>query len=892
MELKKIIPALFLLIPLFSWGQSPLDTRIDFEADDLSVEAALFRLKEVSGLRIAFSHDLLPAGRRVRISLKDVPVREVLSQILGDAGVGFRWSGSQIVLYPEEKPPSRRKFIISGFIQDAESGEKIVGAGIYDEGTQAGVWSNEYGFYSLSLPEGEIRLGCSYPGFQTFRDTFLLTRNQTINIALSPAYLEEVVVKGENDSLSVVTPDLNTDLFVMENVRKMPSLGGEPDVVRVSHLMPGVQTGADGVGGIAVRGGNVDQNLYLLDGVPVYNPHHAIGIYSIFNASAIRSVKLVRGPFPAKYGGRISSVMDIQTKEGNAKAAKVNLDMGLTSAKLTVEGPIEKDKSSFFISGRQALFQLYSIPISSRIRRAEDNDGFISYTFYDLNFKVNHRLSPKDHVYGSFYKGNDGFVDENGLQFMSHPDTIVFFLDDDKVFWGNEIASLRWNHVFSRRLFLNTTITTSLYEYRSDKGVSLEVWKGQSLVGTRAGFVKSESENRDFSLQSDFDFQLNQNHLAEFGLSAIYHRFRLGVIQLDERVFPTQKTLDTLGQHGRGTLESYELDAYFQDDWKVNDRWKINWGLRATVSGSPARWYSMLQPRLLLEFEPVPNWTLSAAVGRMAQHVHLLSPSNNISGLPKDLWVTSTPKVRPQDSWQFVAGVSRRLNGGFEIKANGYYKKMNHLVTFNNISLDDGINSKNWDEQVFEGEGWAWGSEWFIQKKSPRFLGWISYTLAWSTRRFSKEVNLGRTFPYRLDRRHNFNISALYKWSPKFDLSLSWVFASGSALTYPTRSAWYYLPPTETFPYKIIYSYNIASSKNNARFKPYHRLDLGAGFHFDFRKVSYSLHVGVYNAYVRFNPVYAQFNETFSPELGVERKEKQVSLLPIFPALRLSAQFN
>ncbi|MCR9288094.1 MAG: TonB-dependent receptor [Bacteroidetes bacterium] len=891
MKQNYLFTFLFSIFSFLLHAQSTLEVTLDFNVENLSLEDALFELIDQSEVNITFNNDLLPSNKTFNLRLQNASVGTILKELLKGTNLSFRTIENQIAIFERKNVRPQRKFIISGFIENAESGERIIGAGVYDNKTKIGVYSNEYGFFSLTLPEGEVELTAAYLGYQNFSDTLQLTSNTLINLSLQPTYLQEIVVQEKNDTLIIATPDLNTDIFSIENVQKMPSLGGESDVIRMVHLMPGIQVGSDGVGGISVRGGDVDQNLFLLDGVPVYNPYHAIGIYSIFNSNAIRSAKLIRGPFPAKYGGRISSVLDIQTKEGNMKESQVEMDLGLTSLKLSVQGPLKKDKSSFFISGRQALFQLYSVPISTRIREADGNDGFISYSFFDLNIKVNQKLSEKDHLYASYYKGSDSFVDNNGLEFFSQPDTTVFFIDDEEIFWGNEIASLRWNHVFNQKLFANTTFMLSRYFYEAQNKVSIQVQKDGDPVASRAGFIKSESNNRDLSGKIDFDYQLNENHFIEFGLNAIYHRFQLILIQLDERVFPMQTTLDTIGNSDRNSLDSYEFDTYVQDNWNLGEKWNANIGLRVSAMGNFNKTYYSLQPRFQIAYTPNPIWAFSAAAGRMTQHLHLLSPSNNISGLPKDLWVNSTDKVKPQQSWQFVIGLQKKFRGNIELKLDGYYKYVDNLINFNNVSLDNELNSKNWDSQVFEGRGWSYGSELFLQKQGTKFLAWISYTLSWSKRQFSEEINRGRAYPFRLDRRHNFNTAFLYKLNEKIEFSANWLYASGSALTYPTQSAWYYLPQTQDFPYQTIFSYNIANSKNNARFKPYHRLDLALNLNFKVRKLHYLLKLGVYNTYVRLNPVYADFNEQFSPEIGIEREEKQVSLLPIFPSLRLHIRF-
>ncbi len=890
--MKLIYPIFFILFlkSAVLFTQSPLETKLDYKVEDQTVENALYELISSSKVSIIISNNLLPKNIKVSLDVKEATVKNILESILKETKLTYQIVGNQIVIVKQPEPVIKRKYTLSGFIENKETGEKIVNAGIYDSKTQIGALSNEYGFFSLTLPEGEVELVCSYLGYQTFTTTILHSQNQKLNISLNHTFLKEIVITAKNDSVFVESPSLNSDYLMMDNVNKLPSLGGESDVVRLTHLLPGIQTGADGVGGISVRGGNVDQNLFLLDGVPVYNPHHAIGIYSIYNSSAIRSAELIRGPFPAKYGGRISSVMDVRTKEGNMKESSVDLDMGLTSMKLKLEGPIKTDKTSYFISGRQSLFHLYSIPLTRRIREDNGIDGFISYSFFDLNLKLNHKISESDHFYISYYRGSDNFTDENTFQRTASPDFLFDIDDFETISWGNEIGSFRWNHVFNPKLFANITLTYSRYFYEASNLVAIRTSQDSIFLNARTGDFENESRNRDLAGSIEFDYALNENHLLEFGLNATYHRFKLSTSLEEKTVFELKTTEFLLGDSVPYILKSYEFDAFIQDQWKISDQWNANIGLRISAMGWTDKTYLLPQPRLSLNYYPSDKAQFQLALGKTVQHLHLLSPSNNISGLPKDLWVNSTSLIRPQESWQFMIGFQQKFKNGVEFNFSHYYKKLDNLISFKESSLLL-FNSDDWQNRVELGQGWTYGTELMLKKQTPRFSGWLSYTLAKSTRQFDGTINNGKKFPFRLDRRHNLNLTFLYKFSSNIEFAANWVYASGSLFTAPEAIAWFIAPSSPESPHESILSFEIGESKNNRSFRDYHRLDLAVNFLFQFRKIHYTIKLGVYNAYVRLNPIYADFNERYTPTEGFGIDAKQVSLLPIFPSLRFHLKF-
>lgn len=888
----RFFPIIFFLCfkGLTIFAQSPLSIELDFKVENLTLEKALYELISDAEVSITLSNNLLPKDKYVSLELKNASVKDILDNLLRDTDLSYKLVGYQIVLFKIEKPVLKRKFTISGFIENKETGERVVNAGIFDKLSQIGALSNEYGFYSITLPEGLIQLNCSYIGYSVYSEDFTLKENLNLNIYLENTYLKEIVITAKNDSILIDNPTLNNNLLFMDNVEKLPSLGGESDVIRLAHLMPGIQTGADGVGGISVRGGNVDQNLFLLDGVPVYNPHHAIGIYSIYNSSAIRSAQLIRGPFAAKYGGRVSSVFDVRTKEGNMKDSSVDLDMGLTSLKLTLEGPIKENETSYFISGRQSLFHLYSVPVTRKVRASNDIDGFISYSFYDLNLKLNHKFSEEDHIYISYYGGSDNFTDENIFSRFTEPNFTYDVADYESITWGNEIASLRWNHVYNPKLFSNTTFAFSQYSYENNHEIFVDTKLDSSVIDRRHGIFKNVSINRDFSANFDFDYSLNEKHLIEFGIGGIYHRFKLSASLIEEIEFELKTTKHTQGDTVPYILKSFEIDGYVQDQWKISDLWTANLGLRISGSGWWDKTYISFQPRINLKFQPSKRSLFEFGFGRMVQHLHLLSPSNNISGLPRDVWVNATKSIKPQNSWQSMIGFQQKFSKGFEINLSGYYKKLDNLISFLETDLLY-FNSDNWEENVESGQGWAYGGELFLKKQTPKFSSWLSYTISKSDRQFGEEINGGKKFPFRLDRRHNINIVFLFKLNAKVDLSANWIYSSGSLFTSPETVTWITVPSPAGTPQEHILSVQLGESKNNRSFRDYHRLDIACNFSFKVRKVHYRIKAGVYNAYVRLNPVYADFNERYKPAEGFSLEGKQISLLPIFPSLRFHLKF-
>jgi outer membrane receptor for ferrienterochelin and colicin len=887
----KLLLFLLLISTAASAQDDPLQLRLDFSVENQSLESALYSLIDVSDVNISFSNSILPSKKISNLQFRNERLGVILSQLLSGTNIEIRSLENGIVLVPG-KPPEKRKFTISGYLRDADSGEPLIGANIYEPGLNQGTSSNAYGFYSLTLQEGAVNILFSYLGYERESRQFRLDANKVLEVELTPSLtLQEIVVTDRLPLATGPSGSISSGEFIPEDMEAMPALGGESDILRLSYTLPGVQTGADGIGGMAVRGGNIDQNLILLDGVPVYNSTHLLGIYSVFNSSAIRSAQLVKGGFPARYGGRVSSVLDVRTKEGNNRQYSGEADIGLTSGKVSLEGPIVKGKSSFFISGRRSFTDFFSRPISRYIRSNDNIEGELGYYFYDLNAKLNYYLSSKDKFYLSFYTGGDNYEDESQFGVSIGDSTLV---EDSRqlVSWGNTIAAFRWNHLFSNKLFLNTTATYSTFSYESFDFFRNTIFVNFQPVESPYQLYQYASNNQDIALKMDFDFVPAPNHYIRFGAHATYHSFQPGAIAVDESFQLDSITLDSINLLiEKSALLSRELDFYFEDEWQVCSWMKTNFGARGSfllVQGEN-RFY--FQPRLLFSFLLREDLELSTAVGRTVQSLHLLT--NSGIGLPRDLWVSATARIDPIDSWQTVLGLRYRLPGGVEVSLEGYYKTLNNLITFREGSLTN-IDGTNWQNKVSVGRGWSYGLECLIEKKQGRLTGWLSYTLARSDRQFD-DVNLGQEFPYKFDRRHNFNLLAAYALSKRWSISGGWTYSTGTATTLP-RSTYEFnqlnivysnLPPL--FPYVLNLSDN--GARNDLRLPDYHRLDLSVRYKVQKKRWRHTFTAGVYNIYNRLNPLYYQLANRPNDQGALEAQYLQVSLLPVLPSVRYRADF-
>lgn len=768
-----------------------------------------------------------------------------------------------------------QKSTISGYLKDAETGEALIGAKVYVPELEVGVVANAFGFYSLTLPNGTYEILVSYVGMEPAKKQVELTENIELDIELkSQGTLETVVVTGEQKNHE--TTEISTIDLSMEKVKTLPVLLGERDIIKTAQLLPGIQSGSEGSSGLYVRGGGPDQNLILLDGVPIYNANHLFGFFSVFNADAINSVKLVKGGFPAEYGGRISSVIDINMNEGDMKQIHGEGSVGIISSKLMLNGPIIKDKTSFMVSARRTYVDLLARPFINYMNSQSPGDEVTGgYFFYDVNGKINHIFSPNDRLYFSAYLGNDKFYVNNRYtytDFSTNQDRIEE--SNGGMLWGNKIMALRWNHKFSPKLFANTTINYSNYAFNTGFGFKDYLASNQDSVAADYSF-SYDSGIQDWGGNIKFYYYPNPNHKIQFGVGNIYHTFIPGINQI--QVNDTGSSVDTT--FGSSRTYAHEFFGFIQDDFVIGKRFMMNAGVYFGNFYVREKYYGSIQPRAAINYKLDDKSSLKASYARTAQFLHLLT--NTSIGLPTDLWVPVTDSIPPQYAHQVSVGYTREIFKGYQVSSEAYYKIMENLIEYKEGASFFGT-SGNWENLVETGKGWSYGLEVLLEKKTGKTTGWIGYTLAWTNRQF-ENLNDGEIFPYRYDRRHDISVAVTHKLNDKWDFGLVWVYGTGNAVTLAFQE------------YNAIQDGGYGSaniehieSRNNYRMPSYHRLDLGFNLHKEKKWGTATWSFGVYNAYNRQNPFYLEYGYLKNSN---DKVLKQISLFPFLPSVSYSFKF-
>ena len=783
---------------------------------------------------------------------------------------------------------------VSGYITDRTSGETLIGAGVLVDGTgrkvQTGAVTNAYGYYTLTLPQGKTSLQYSYVGYESVVLDVDLLRDTTVNVVLSPsAEIREATVVAQKDA-GIQSSYLGSIDIPLVHIQRTPVLFGEADILKAIQLMPGVQGGNEGFTGLYVRGGGPDENLILLDGVPIYNVDHMLGILSVFQTEAVKKVTLYKGSFPARYGGRVSSIVDIRTNDGNMKETHGSIGVGALTEKFHLEGPIIKDKLSYSLSAR-GLHTIFFDPLIRYFGKRASADGeeiYANYFFYDLNGKITWRPTDKDRFFLASYNGRDQMNVKYTEQ--DYYDTEGFNRTNMGLGWGNNVVSLRWNHVFSSQLFANTTVAYNRY----NMGLNTGMWsRGTNYDGTKYRYdfdIDYLSGIRDWSGKVDFDYVPSPRHLVKFGAEYLYHTFlpqTLTAVTYSEEGNEKADTKDTYGNTTPYT--GHDMSVYAEDDFSVTENLTVNPGLHLSLFNTDGKSYWSLQPRVSAKYAWDGGWSIKAGYARMAQYVHLLSSAQ--IALPVDLWVPITKEIKPVTSDQFSTGVYYDGIRGWEFSIEGYYKSMHNILEYKDGTVMIATNT-GWETKVEMGNGRAMGLEFFVQKTAGKLTGWIAYTLAKSDRQFPDgSINLGERFPYKYDRRHNFNINANWQVTPRIDLSATFVFATGGTTTLPVRQT-AVLGPGESW----VQSADFVEHRNNYRLPASHHLNLGANFHHKTRRGESIWTVGVYNAYNQMNPnlVYLHY-ETRRPNPEAEPEPKlvmeKVTILPIIPSVSYTYQF-
>jgi outer membrane cobalamin receptor len=787
-----------------------------------------------------------------------------------------------------------QNFTLSGYIQDSQTGEKLIGANIYNAASLKGTTSNSYGFFSLTLAPGEYDFVFSYVGYSPHKKRINLVKNIQLRVDLVASIeLEEVQVRGKLLEQAVESSQMSTINLSVKSIKEIPALFGEVDVIKAIQLLPGVQSGTEGASGLYVRGGGPDQNLILLDGTPVYNASHLFGFFSVFNVDAINNVKLIKGGFPARYGGRLSSVLDISLKEGNSKEFQGTGSIGLISSKLTLEGPIIKEKTSFIVSARRTYLDFLIQPLL-RASSGDDELTTQGYFFYDLNAKVNHKISEKDHLYLSAYTGEDRFYRTQDPYTYLYDGDLFTEQSSNSLGWGNITSALRWNHQYNPKLFSNAMLTYSNYNFGVKSSMETFVESG-GVTTNELNSLNFMSGITDFAGKMDFDYVPQPNHFVRFGANYINHTFKPGA-SVFKMVNKDVGAIDTT--MGGQNINAHEYSLYVEDDYEINTRIKTNIGLHYSGFLVNKKLYQSIQPRLSARYLLNETWSIKASYAKMEQYIHLLT--NNNIGLPTDLWVPATENILPQKSHQVALGFTKTFSEMYRLSIEGYYKTMDNLIEYKDGASFMGMNT-GWEDKVEMGKGWSYGGELFFEKRLGKLTGFIGYTLSWTDRQF-ENINGGKVFPYKYDRRHDVAVVLSGPLNDNWDFAVSWVYGTGTAHTLATErylgqftGSWDsglmdWRPMVSSFDSNLI-SFNNElehlDGRNSIRAADYHRLDISVNKTNKTKWGESTWTIGVYNAYNRKNPFYYYIG---SDNRG-NRALRRVSLFPFIPSITWSCKF-
>ncbi len=870
---------IFLFIPFFififlfsskSFGQDVSTTRVTLHLQNASLKQVIQSIEKQTPFKFMARAEDLENELHINITANNQPLNQVLDKVLSGRALQYRQVDGNILIKKlvqnsKEQPGNNNKhsrsqaFSLHGTIKSAKTGEMIIGASITIAENNTAALSNEYGFYSIKLPEGEYTVQVSAVRMKTKTVKISLLDDVRSDIAMEEdvASLAEVTVTASATGRSLKNPQMGLERINVQEVKNVPVLFGERDVLKTIQLLPGVKSAGEGSSGFYVRGGTADQNLILLDEAPVYNASHLLGFFSTFNSDAIKDVTLYKGTMPAQYGGRLSSVVDIKMNEGNNQDFGVSGGIGLIASRLNIEGPLQKDKSSFLISGRRTYADLFlKLMGDSSLRKAR-------LYFYDLNTKMNFTLGEKDRIYLSGYFGRDVLSQE----------------DLAGINWGNMTGTLRWNHIFNKSLFSNTSLIFSNYDYKIN-------------VHSESTDYAILSRIRDWNIKEDLQWYVNNRNTINLGLNTIYHTIKPGEISV----------VGNIGSTSQDLQDRYSLEnaLYASNAWKINHKWNLTYGLRLSAfsilgkgdyyslnnegkvtdtmhyrRGEIVKTYVNPEPRIAACYQVNSKSSLKLSYTRNAQNLHLLS--NSTASSPTDKWIASTNIIKPEVADQVAIGYYKNFNDvRYELNVEAYYKRIQNSVEYRNgaqVFKNEAIET-----QLLFGKGRAYGIEWLLKKKAGRFSGWLSYTLS-KTERQIEGINNNQWYNARQDRTHDIAIVGMYQLNKKWILSANWIFYTGDAVTYPSGK------------YKIdneVYFYY--SERNGYRMPDYHRLDLSATKQLKKgKRFSSELSFSVYNAYGRANAYQINFQE--SEDDPNKTEAVKTSLFTFVPSISYNFKF-
>ena len=752
---------------------------------------------------------------------------------------------------------AQQKYTISGYIKDGKTGENLIGATVtFKELKGKGTGTNAYGFYSITLPTGHYQMTAQFIGYAPLIQPINLNQSLKQNFSLNEqiSTLDEVVVSGQRRDENITKTTMGVQKLNTSEIKNIPVLFGENDVLKTIQLLPGIKPVGEGSSGFNVRGGSSDQNLILLDEATVFNASHLLGFFSVFNSDAIKDITVYKGNEPAEYGGRLSSVLDIKMNDGNDQKTVVSGGIGLISSHLSVESPIVKDKGSFMITARRTYADLF-LKLSS-----DTTKNTTRLYFYDINAKASYKLNSNNRIYLSGYFGKD----------------LISLKNTFGINWGNVSGTIRWNHLFSDRLFSNTSLIFSNYDYKININ-----------NGSKINII---SRIQDYGLKEDLQFYIQSNSTLKFGFNSIYHKIIPGVITTDNNVDLKNLT----------NKFDWENSVYLSHQYRFSEKFNVEYGARLTSfsalgpgnfytydangnitniteyhTGKFVRTYLNLEPRLSMDYLIDATSSVKASLSRNVQNLHLLS--NTTSGNPTDLWISSSNNVKPELADQFSIGYYRNFSDNkYEFSVESYYKNLQNQIDYKNGA--ELIFNENVESQILFGKGRAYGLELFLKKKQGRFNGWISYTLSRTERKFDT-INNGNYFPAKQDRTHDLSLVGMYELNKSWTFSATWVYYTGNAVTYPTGK--YEIENRTMFLY---------SDRNASRMPAYHRLDLGATWiSRKSKKFESSWNFSVYNAYGRENAYIISFRDSKSDPSKTEAV--QTTLFKMIPSVTYNFKF-
>ncbi len=745
-----------------------------------------------------------------------------------------------------------QKYSVSGYVLDKNTGEVIIGANIIEVNSEKGVSTNKYGFFTLKSQNdlNQFQLQISHIGYKTQILELKLNKDTIINveIQLADKVLNELTVIAEKKIEEKA--EMGRINIPLSTIKTLPSITGEPDILKAYQLLPGIQMGSENNNGLYVRGGSADQNLFLLDDVPLYNVSHLAGFFSVFDPSMVKSVDLYKGGFPARYGGRISSVIDVRNKDGNLYKYKGEIGLGLISGKVFIEGPLKKGESSYAFSYRNCNFGIYSY-LFNKFQGLKYTQG---YYFNDINFKANIKLSEKNRLFLGFYRGEDNiYYKEKDTKIEQYN---IKYSGKSEIKWGNTAGSLRWLHIFDNGIFNNTTLAFTNYNYTSfAESIVESINKSTTDKINIKDNLRLRSGTNDFQIKNDAEIPFDKL-ILRFGMFLGTHSYIPGIVTYINKTneFKSDSTNSSNNQYIKA-LDGY---GYAEFDYKISEKLTTNTGFRTGFYKVYSTYFPVFEPRFVLNYLFLPSFSVKASYSKMHQNIHLLTNSNG--GLPSDIWVPSTNQIKPESSDQYAIGFAHTSAKDYEFSVELYKKKIENLIEYKQGVLIFS-NFENWDTKVEKGGiGKIQGIEFLVRKKTGKLTGWIGYTLSSNTRKF-ENINNGKEFPYTYDQTHNVSIVGNYEISERLTLSANWVYHTGNCITLPSASYLIFdnVPyTTNEGSYKTI---EIYSERNGYRLPNYHRLDLALNHSKQLKKGIRNWSVNIYNVYNRQNAYYVFYKK-------------------------------